>query len=86
MLSAIVGKLSNTKMKKKPIRIRHVNSVDLTKTFSAHLCGGSRGFDGANALESYSNDIAPCIKTLIGFVLVVEVEDEQDNRSEGSRP
>lgn len=62
-------------MNKKPIRLRHVNSVNLTKTFSAHLCGGSRGFDDANALESYSNDITPCIKTLIGFLLIVEVEE-----------
>lgn len=60
----------------KPIKIRHVNNVDITKTFSAHLCGGSRGFDDANALESYSNDIAPCVKTIIGFVLLVEVYDE----------
>ena len=62
----------------KPIKIRHVNGVDMTRTFSAHLCGGSRGFDDANALESYSNDITPCIKTLIGFVLLVEVEDESN--------
>lgn len=62
----------------KPIKIRHVNGVDMTRTFSAHLCGGSRGYDDANALESYSNDITPCIKTLIGFVLLVEVEDESN--------
>ena len=63
----------------KPIKIRHVNGVDMTRTFSAHLCGGSRGYDDANALESYSNDITPCIKTLIGFVLLVEVKDENSN-------
>lgn len=62
----------------KPIKIRHVNGVDMIRTFSAHLCGGSRGYDDANALESYSNDITPCIKTLIGFVLLVEVEDESN--------
>ena len=68
----------------KPIKIRHVNGVDMTRTFSAHLCGGSRGYDDANALESYSNDITPCIKTLIGFVLLVEVEDEYNIvRNEG---
>lgn len=69
----------------KPIKIRHVNNVDITKTFSAHLCGGSRGFDDANALESYSNDITPCIKTMIGFILLVEVEDENNIvRNEGA--
>jgi hypothetical protein len=59
----------------KKIRIRHTNGTDLTKTFSAHLCGGGRGYGDANALESYSNDLVPCIKTLIGFVLIVEVNE-----------
>lgn len=65
--------------KQKPMRIRHVNNVDLSKTFSAHLCGGSRGFEDANAVESYSNDTTPCIKVLMGFVLLVEVYEEEDN-------
>lgn len=60
----------------KKIRFRHVNNVDLSRTFSAHLCGGGRGFEDATALESYSNDIVPCVKTLIGFTLIVEVNEE----------
>lgn len=66
-------------MQKKPIRIRRVNGVNLNKTFTAHLCGGGRGYEDANALESYSNDLAPCVKTLMGFVLLVEIEDEEGN-------
>lgn len=61
----------------KKIKLRKVNNVDISKTFSAHLCGGSRGYEDACALESYSNDLSPCVKTLIGFVLIVEVENEE---------
>ena len=69
----------------KNIRLRHCNGVDLTRTFSAHLCGGGRGFgNDTNALESYSNELAPCIKTLIGFTLIVEVYEEDS--SESRRP
>lgn len=52
---------------------------------SIMACYGKCGFDDANALESYSNDITPCIKTMIGFILLVEVEDENSNivRNEG---
>lgn len=48
----------------------------MSKCFSAHICGGSRGYDDACAIESYSNDLFPTIKTLIGFVVLVEAEDD----------
>lgn len=59
----------------KEIRIRHTNGTDLTKTFSAKVLGGGRGFDDAVALETFSNDVSPTIKTVIGFTLIVEVYD-----------
>lgn len=62
----------------KKIRFRHVNGVDIGRTFSAHLCGGGRGYEDAAALESYSNEIVPCIKALIGFTLIVEVDEENN--------
>lgn len=59
----------------KQIRIRHsnANNVDIRKLFSAHLCGGVRGFENALALESYSNTIFPTIKATIGFTVIVEL-------------
>lgn len=65
---------------KRSIRIRRVNDVNLGKTFSAHLCGGSRGFDDAVALESYSNELVPTIKCIMGFILIVEVDEEKNNQ------
>ena len=59
----------------KKIRIRHTNGTDLQRTFSAKILGGGRGFEDAVALETFSNDIAPCIKTMQGFTLIVEVYD-----------
>lgn len=60
----------------KAIRIRKVNDVNLTRLFSAHLCGGGRGYTDALALESYSNDIFPTVKTVIGFTFIVEVYED----------
>ena len=61
------------------MRLRHANGVDLTRTFSANLLGGPRSFGNANALESFSNEVTPTIQCLHGFVLIVEVEDEQES-------
>ena len=60
------------------MRLRHSNGVDLTRTFSAKILGGGRGFVDDTALESFSNDLSPCIKTLVGFTVIVEVSDETD--------
>lgn len=65
--------------KKKTMRLRHANCVDLTRTFSANLLGGPRSFGDANALESFSNEVTPTIRCLHGFVLIVEVEDEPED-------
>ena len=62
----------------KNIRIRHTNGTDLTRLFSARLIGGGRGYVDAMAVETFSNDLAPCIKTMQNFTLIVEV-DENDN-------
>ena len=57
----------------KKIRIRHTNGTDLSKTFSAKILGGGRGFGDALALETFSNDVSPTIKCIQGFTLIVEV-------------
>lgn len=57
----------------KKIRIRHTNGTDLTRTFSAKLLGGSRGFSDAIAMETFSSDVTPTIKCLCGFTLIVKV-------------
>ena len=60
----------------KKIRIRHSNNVDLTQLFSGHLCGGGRGYDNETmALESYSNETYPTLKT-VNFCVIVEVYEE----------
>lgn len=64
----------------KKLRLRVANDVDLTRTFSASIRGGQRGYEDAMAVESHSNDVAPTIKCLQGFTLIVEVEDEQDDK------
>ena len=69
----------------KGLKVRKTGGVDLGKTCSARIMGGARGFDDACAIEGFSNDLAPTIKCLQGFTIIVEVEDEQDNRSEGGR-
>ena len=58
----------------KPIRIRHTNDTDLSRTFSAKILGGSRGFEDACAMETFSNDFTPTLKCMSGFTLIVEVE------------
>lgn len=64
----------------KKIRIRHTNAsnTDLGRTFSAHICGGGRGFENECALESYSNELFPTLKAVVGFTVIVEVY-EKDN-------
>lgn len=58
----------------KPIKIRNSNHVDLHRTFVGQLHGGSRGFADAMALETFSNDLSPCIKTMDGFTLIIEIQ------------
>lgn len=59
-------------------RIRHMNGVDVGKTFTAKLSGGVRGFGDAMALETFSNDVTPTIKCLQSFTLLVEVDEENN--------
>lgn len=55
----------------KKLRIRIANNVDVSKTFSASIRGGTRGYDDACAIESHSNDVSPTIKTIDGFTVIV---------------
>lgn len=65
-------------MMNKPIRLRHANGVDMTQTFSANLLGGPRSFGDANALETFSNDVTPTIRCIHGFILIVEIENNEN--------
>ena len=47
---------------------------------SGRLCGGTRGFGGGiNALECMSNDFTPTIRTMEGFVLIIEPIKQDEN-------
>lgn len=64
----------------KKLRIRIANNVDVGRMFSASIRGGKRGYDGACALESHSNDVFPTLRTIDGFtVIVVPYEKTQDD-------
>lgn len=67
----------------KKIRLRIANNVDVARTFSASLLGGGRGYSDACALESRSNDVTPTIKTVHGFTLIVEVNEQNNNDKSG---
>lgn len=59
----------------KKLRFRNANDVDMGKTFSASIRGGKRGYPDACAIETHSNDVSPTIKTLTGFTVIVEVNE-----------
>lgn len=62
----------------KKIGFRHCNMVDMGKTFSASMRGGCRGLDdNTMAIDSFSNDIFPCVKTFMSFTVLVEVYEEK---------
>jgi len=60
----------------KDIRLRHTNRIDLSKTYSASLRGGVRGFPDAMALEPHSNEVTPTIKTITGFIVIVQIYEQ----------
>lgn len=54
------------------MRIRIANNVDAGRMFSASIRGGVRGYADAVTVESHSNDVCPCIKTVNVFTVIVE--------------
>ena len=38
--------------------------------------GGCRGYEDAMAIEAHSNDVCPTVKTLTGFTVIVEVDND----------
>ena len=58
------------------MRFRISNDVDAGRTFSASIRGGCRGYDDAMAIEAHSNDVCPTVKTLTGFTVIVEVDND----------
>lgn len=58
------------------VRIRHINGVDLERTFSAVIRGGGEnhgGFDDVPALVTVSNEYFPCLKSIDAFTVLVEI-------------
>lgn len=52
----------------KQIELRRSNpEVNLNQVFSASIRGGSRGFGEIMAMEPFSNDVFPTLRTIIGF-------------------
>lgn len=57
------------------MRFRHTvtNDVDYSQTFICKITGGIRGYGDSNALEPFSNDTSPCIRSSgENFTMVVE--------------
>ncbi len=56
----------------KKLGIRICNGVDMTRSCSCQIRGGVRGFDDrTNAIDTFSNDTFPTIRTISGFVGVI---------------
>ena len=58
----------------KKLKLRIANNVDTSRVFSASLKGGERGEGDCMALETHSNDVVPCVKTLMNFTVICEME------------
>ena len=58
----------------KKLKLRIANNVDTSRVFSASLRGGKRGEGDCVALETHSNDVVPCVKTLMNFTVICEME------------
>lgn len=61
-------------------RIRNITKIDSNRIFSAKICGGVRGYEDMNALEVFSNDIVPCLKTINEFTLICEPMNKRLNK------
>ena len=59
------------------LKLRIANNVNVTRTFSASLRGGVRGYADAVAVEAHSNEVCPCIKTVNGFTVIVEPYEQE---------
>lgn len=69
------------------MKLRHSNRVDLSRVFSASIRGGIRGIDDDTmALETHSNDICPTIRTISGWVVICEPNEDRQNNSFESEP
>ena len=58
----------------KQLKLRIANNVDTSRVFSASLRGGVRGEGDCMALETHSNDVVPCVKTLMNWIVICENE------------
>ena len=56
----------------KKLKLRIANNVDTSRVFSASLKGGVRGEGDCMALETHSNNVVPCVKTLMNWIVICE--------------
>ena len=67
-------------MKKGMIRLRPTKGVDINKPFSGSIRGGGRGYADACALEPHSNEVFPCVKTIVGFSVICKIYESNGGR------
>ena len=67
------------------MKIRLANDVDLTRTFSASIRAGS-SYNYETTLETHSNETAPTIRTISGFVVIVQPYEEESESNGGQEP
>ena len=65
----------------KKLKLRIANNVDTSRVFSASLKGGERGEGDCMALETHSNDVVPCVKTLMNFTVICEMERNMNKKT-----
>ena len=50
--------------------------MSMQEELSLQVLGGCRGYEDAMAIEAHSNDVCPTVKTLTGFTVIVEVDND----------
>lgn len=64
----------------KKIRIRHINDVDICRTWSGCIYGAERGYADATALETHSNTAFPTLRTMNSFVVICIVNEKKQKK------
>ena len=69
----------------KKLKLKIANNVDTSRIFSASLRGGVRCVGGCMICETHSNDVVPCIKTLINFTVICEMKENTMNEEKKTK-
>lgn len=64
---------------KKSFKLNNCNGVDITRTFSVTLRGYKSGANMIYNVCFFSNDIAPCLRTMSNFTLIFEPYEENNS-------